>query len=139
MRKVLIFIYVLIYSSSCIDHNDFNTPKSVCEEGVKANATFQDVKSLYNEEILQIMDELIIEGYVISSDETGNFFGTLHIQDSPSDPTEGFQIDIDLRDSHLFYRVGEKIYIKLKGLYLDESNDIYRVGGVYRNAGGTLS
>src|SRR5690606_3754867 len=71
--------------------------------------------------------------------ETGNFFGTLHIQDSPSNPTEGFQIDIDLRDSHLFYRVGEKIYIKLKGLYLDESNDIYKVGGVYRNAGGTLS
>ncbi len=139
MRKVFIIIYVLICSSSCIDHNDFNTPKSVCEEGIKANVNFEDVKSLYNGEILQIRDDLIIEGYVISSDEAGNFFGTLHIQDSPSNPTEGFQIDIDLRDSHLFYRVGEKIYIKLKGLYLDESNDIYRVGGVYRNAGGTLS
>src|SRR5690606_38603339 len=140
MRKVLIVIYILICTLSCIDHNDFGTPKSICiDDEIKANATFAEVKALYNEEIVQIQDDHIIEGYVISSDKTGNFFGTLHIQDSPSNPTEGFQIDIDLRDSHLFYRVGGKIYIKLKGLYLDESNDIYKVGGVYRNAGGTLS
>lgn len=140
MRKTLIFIYVLIYTLSCINHNDFSSPNSSCiEDEVKVNSSFADVKALYNEEIVQIQDELVIEGYVVSSDKAGNFFGTLHIQDSPSDPTEGFQVDIDMRDSHLFYRVGEKINIKLKGLYLDESNGIYRVGGVYRNAGGTLS
>lgn len=140
MRKELIFTYILICILSCIDHNDFSTPKSICiEDEIKANATFADVKALYSEEIVQIQNDLVIEGYVISSDETGNFFGTLHIQDTPSNPTEGFQVDIDIRDSHLFYRIGEKIYIKLKGLYLDESNDIYRVGGIYRNAGGTLS
>lgn len=140
MRKVFTFIYVLLNTLSCIDHNDFGTPNSTCVvDEIKAKATFADVKALYNEEIVQIQEDLVIEGYVISSDETGNFFGTLHIQDSPSDPTEGFQVDIDIRDSHLFYRVGEKIYIKLKGLYLDESNDIYRVGGIYRNAGGTFS
>ena len=76
-----------------------------------------------------------MQGYVVSSDEADNFFSVLHFQDSPDNPTEGFQIEIDVRDSHLFYPVGSKIYIKLKGLYLGKSKDVYKIGGVFTSFG----
>ena len=137
-KHIYILFTIIIYS--CIDHNDFNTPNSICAENeITTNATFTEIKNLYNGEIIKIQQNLIVEGYVISNDQAGNFFGTLHIQDNFENPTEGFQIDIDLRDSHIFYRVGEKVLIKLQGLYLGESNGVYKVGGVFTNAGGTLS
>ena len=139
MRKY-VCIFFSMYFVSCVDNNDFNAPNSTCQnQEIIPNATFADIKALYNDEIVKIQDDLIIEGYVISNDQSGNFFGSLHFQNDSTNPSEGLQIDVDLRDSYLFHRVGQKICIKLKGLYLDESNGIYKVGGLFRNAGGTLS
>jgi hypothetical protein len=139
MKKLIYILFILIFYS-CVDHNDFNVPNSTCQnQEIIPNATFADIKALYNDEIIKIQDDLIIEGYVISNDQAGNFFGSLHLQNDPTNPSEGFQIDVDLRDSYLFHRVEQKMYIKLKGLYLHESNGIYKVGGLFRNAGGTLS
>ncbi|MDO6767077.1 MULTISPECIES: DUF5689 domain-containing protein [Cellulophaga] len=102
-----------------------------CIDDVGVNTTYDIVKSLYVNETIQIQEDLIIEGYVISSDEAGNFYSVLHFQDKASDPTAGFQIEIDLRDTYLFYPIGTKISIKLKGLYLGQSNGIYSLGGVF--------
>jgi len=61
----------------------------------------------------------------------------LHFQDSPDNPTEGFQIEVDLRESHLFFEVGSKIFIKLKGLYLGESRGVFKLGGTFAAFGTT--
>lgn len=42
---------------------------------------------------------------------------------------------MDLRDSHLFYELGSKIYIKLKGLYFGRSKGVYKLGGVFTSFG----
>jgi hypothetical protein len=100
-----------------------------------ANVTFDEVKNLFEGEVIQIQQDLVIEGYAISSDQAGNIFSTLHIQDDPINATAGFQIDIDLRDSYLFYELGSKVYIKLKGLYLGKSKGVYKLGGVFTSFG----
>ncbi|WP_339707534.1 DUF5689 domain-containing protein [uncultured Kriegella sp.] len=110
-------------------------PKSTCDAEVIVNSTYAEVKGLYVNETLQIQEDLTIEGYVVSSDEVGNFFSLLHFQDSPFAPTEGFQIEIDVRDSHLFYPIGSKVFIKLKGLYLGKTKDVYKIGGVFTSFG----
>ncbi len=133
----LAFISLLV-SLACVKDRDFNAPISSCAEDIVVNATFADVKHLYTGGIVHIQEDLIVEGFVISSDKAGNFFGTLHLQDRPIDPTEGFQIDIDVRDSHLFYEVGSKVYIKLTGLYLGQQKGVFKVGGVF-SAFGNLS
>lgn len=139
MKKIR-WIFFIISFISCVDSNEFDTLNSSCQNNqVIANTTFLEVKALYSDKIIKIQSDLIIEGYVISNDQAGNFFGSLRIQDNPINPTEGLQIDIDLRDSHLFYGEGKKVLVKLKDLYLGESNGVYKLGGIFTNAGGTLS
>ena len=120
---------------SCVKDRNFEPPESTCTSDFKANATYSEIRDLYMGETMQILDDLVIEGFVVSSDEMGNFFGVLYFQDSPIAPKDGFQIEIDLRDSHLFYPVGSKIFIKLKGLYLGKSKNNFNIGGVFTSFG----
>ncbi len=122
---------ILILVSSCVKDQNFDTPESTCSSELKANVTYAQVKSLYVDKTIQILEDWVIEGYVISSDKAGNFFNVLHFQDNPTNPTEGLQIEIDLRDSHVFYPVGSKIFIKLKGLYLGKSKEVFKLGGTF--------
>ena len=67
---------------SCVKDKDFDPPKKTCSSDIIANTTFSEVKAIYSEGVIQIQDELIIEGFVISSDEAGNFFSSLHFKTS---------------------------------------------------------
>jgi hypothetical protein len=131
----LLGIYLVM---ACVKDTNFEIPKSGCASDLSANFTIGELKSLYGDELIRINEDWIIEGYVVSSDVAGNFFGTLHIQDKLVNPTQGLQLEIDLRDSHLFYEVGSKILIKCKGLYLGISKGVIKLGGVF-NAFGNAS
>jgi len=129
--RILVLVLLGMVLQACVKDRNFSPLENNGVSDLVSNATYSEVKALFQEETLQIQEELIIEGYVTSSDEMGNFFSVLHFQDRPENPTEGFQIEVDLRDSHLFYPKGSKIYIKLKGLYLGKSKDVFKIGGVF--------
>ncbi len=137
IRRSIAVLIVTLMVVACVKSRDFDSPPIDCAGDWVANTTYAEVKGLYQDQTIQIQQDLIIEGYVISSDEAGNFFSVLYFQDSPTEPTEGFEIEIDVRDSHLFYPVGSKIYIRLKGLYLGKSKDVYKIGGVFTSFGNT--
>ncbi len=137
MRIILVIICTLLLLS-CVDDSNFSVPKTSCSENLGVNTTIAEVKKLYVDEVLQIQEDLIIEGYIISSDRTGNFFSTLHIQETKEQPTEGIQLEVDLRDSHLLYPVGSKVYIKLKGLYIGKSKAVFKIGGVFSTFGNLI-
>lgn len=136
-RRILMVV-LLILSFSCVKDANFDALSTNCNGGMVENTTFMDLKKIYKGEVVQIQEDLIIKAYVISSDKTGNFFGTLHLQNDPQQPSEGIQMEMDLRDSHLFYPVGSTIFIKLKGLYLGKRRGIFSLGGVF-SAFGNLS
>ena len=134
MRKVLSvkYIQMLLLSaifSGCVNSSEFETLAVECDTELVANRTFAEIKALYIDETIQIQDDLIIEGYVTSSDREGNFFSVLHFQDKPINPADGFRIEFDLIDSHLFFPEGSKIVLRLKGLYLGKSSDVFKLGG----------
>ena len=133
--KIILILVGLCSMLSCVKDRNFLNSELDCSEELVANSTYTEVKNLYVDETVQIQEELIIEGYVISSDKAGNFFSVLYFQDSPENPKEGFQIEIDVRDSHLFYPVGSRIFIKLKGLYLGKSKDVFKVGATFNSFG----
>lgn len=57
----------------------------------------------------------IIEAYVISSDEGGNFYKSMYFQ--PTDGSKGFNLSID--EANLYtknYQPGKKVFLKMKGL-----------------------
>lgn len=143
LNKIIAFVsfmsIFLMLIFACVHNDEYDVPKDICDEEMPAvNATFEEVKALYKGEVLQIQEELIIEGYINSSDFAGNFFGSIHFQNHPSNPTQGFQLELDLRDLYLFYPIGQKVYINLKGLYLDNNKGTYKLGGTF-SAFGNLS
>ena len=73
-------------------------------------------------------DELIFEGYVTSSDEAGNIYKTLYIQDKPENPTVAIQLTVDVTSLYTFYEVGRKVYVKLNGLGLHENFGVLEIG-----------
>ncbi len=81
----------------------------------------------------------VLEGYVSSSDETGNIYKYIYIQDSPENPTEGFTISVNSLNNYTRYPQGSKIYIKLKGLAVGTYGSVKQLGAeVFNNKTGNL-
>lgn len=129
------FILVAFVANGCVADKSFDVPKISCEEQLVANIDFGQVKEMYVDEVFQIQEDLVLEAYIGSSDAAGNFFGTVHLQDVIVNPAHGIQIEMDLRDYHLIYPTGSKVYLKLKGLYLGKRNDSYKLGAVFSSFG----
>ncbi|WP_291961426.1 DUF5689 domain-containing protein [Maribacter sp.] len=135
VNKYFVIMAIAIVLFSCVKNREFDTPEIECLDADGTFISIADLKNKYNGETTQIYEDLFLKGYVISSDKEGNFFNTIYFQDNSSNPSEGMQIELELRDSHLFFDVGQQIVIKLKGLYLGESNGAYKIGGVFTSFG----
>ena len=131
-------ILTLTVAVSCVDGEEYDVPPTATqiEPNVTINSSIQAIKSAMdqhfasNDEFKMTYDDessVVFEGYVVSSDLAGNFFESLVIQDSPSNPTHGIEILIDKSALFETFEVGRKVYIKMAGLsvsYEDgEDND----------------
>lgn len=114
---------------------DWEVPSSECVSELSPNITLREVLDSYQGSTQEILDDWVMEAYVISSDETGNFFNTLHLQDRIADPEGGIQVEFEFRDSHLFFPPGQKVFLKLKGLFLGKSKGIFKLGSSYTSFG----
>jgi len=135
-KNILIGIFAIwgIFAfSSCVKQN-FDQPPTNCDQ-IDINPTFtiNELKSLFTGDTTRLADSVIIEGYVISTDQYGNQYKELVIQDS----TGG--IDIMLDASYIFtkYPVGQKVYIKCGGLYLGKDYGVIKLGSLYEDYGVT--
>ena len=126
---------ILMSLLCCVDGREFDMPKNNCTTDISANINFAELDSLVQDEVIQIQEDLMLEGYVISSDRAGNFFGVLYLQDALSNPTKGLQLEVDLRESHLQFPEGSKVLIKLKDLYLGKKGSNIRIGSVFSSFG----
>ncbi|RDK88716.1 DUF5689 domain-containing protein [Marinirhabdus gelatinilytica] len=110
------------------------------DPGLQATTTFAAVRARFQqaggyEEFGTDEDPLIIEGYVISSDEKGNFFDEIFIQNTPgtedlgpNNPRLGLRVIMDKNDIYQTFPVGRKVYVKLNGLAINEDSGILTIG-----------
>lgn len=89
-----------------------------------SNATIAQLKTLYNGALVQITADTIIEGIITSSDETGNIYKSLYIQDA----TGGIKIAINQTQIFNYYRLGQKVLVKCKGLYIGDYGGALQLG-----------
>jgi len=131
--------------TSCVQDDDYNIPTlEIVEPNIEANTTISIVKSMYSGSLVDFTEasnggELIISGYVVSNDETGNFFKVLVIQDAPENPTAAIQIDVDVNALYSKYKPGRKIYVKLNGLGMDDVNGVLHIGSIEGSTVGRIS
>jgi hypothetical protein len=78
----------------------------------------------------------IIEAYVVSTDEHGNFFKTISFQTlgTATQAAIGFSVPVDVSNTYIDFRLGSKVYIKLKDQYTDIYFGGLRIGTIYVNS-----
>jgi len=73
----------------------------------------------------------IIEAYVTSSDEGGNFYKSISFVST--DGANAFSMPIDDYNLYTAYEPGRKVYIKLKDRYITKENGSTVIGSLYNN------
>jgi hypothetical protein len=135
--KLLAFLFFLgMIVTACVQDDDYNLPEINSQEpNIDVNTDIASVKAMYggfDPVEIEAGDgsdrELWIEGYVVSSDETGNFYKSLVIQDAPENPTAGIAISTNATDLYTKYQPGQKIYFKVDGLYSGEYAGLPTIG-----------
>ena len=146
MKKIFSLIAALLLLNSCVKDDDYATPPYeayICSEDWTSNRTVSDVIAEIGNSSLYTFPvdggDKVLEGFVISSDETGNFYKTISIQDSRTNPTKGIQIELNKTNLFNNFPVGSKVRIKLNGLNGGITNGVYKIGGTYNGGVGQLA
>jgi len=128
--------------TGCVTNDDFNVPATVTEcvePQVTANKTVAEVVAATTSAVRQYAADDVIEAYVTSSDERGNFFKIVSLQTLPTDGTApiGFSVAIDANTlfGHGFYP-GRKVFLKLKDLYYAKVEGSAIYGAKYNGSTG---
>lgn len=125
IKTFLLAFTVLFTAASCVDQDFDAPPAGGFDPNLTTNATIADLKALHVPgDYVEITEDLVIDALVISSDEAGNFFKQLVIQDE----TGGIEIRIDVANLHNEFPVGRKIYLKAKGLWISDYNGLIQLG-----------
>ncbi|PZX95147.1 DUF5017 domain-containing protein [Flavobacterium aquariorum] len=131
----IIFLAVAMTFGSCVKE-EFDVPKLVCTQpDLKVNRTVEEVRTSTSSIVTQYTYDDIIEAYVVSSDEGGNFFKTISFQTlaTATTPTMGFSVPVDASNTFIDFRLGNKVYIKMKNQYTDIYFGGMRIGSIYVN------
>lgn len=152
--KIVIFMVVLgITVSSCVQDDDYSIP-NVDElnnpaAGLVANITIPQLKQMLTDHInnpgnttnyMQIVSDVVVKGFVVSSDRNGNFFKELYIQDASSNATSAIRIELEINDLYTTFNPGREIFIRLKDLYIGLGDgDVVTIGDLDDDEVGRIS
>jgi len=137
--SILIGLVFVLFSCN----NTWEEPEFVIPEytGRPANKTIADIKAMHDlgtdtpDSICNSNEYFIVDAWVVSSDEGGNFYKSMVIQDE----TGAIEIEIDKTGLYNDYPVGQKIYLNCKGLLVGDYHNMYQIGWIYQGAVGRIN
>lgn len=158
LKNYLTAILVSLTLGSCVEDSDFSVPESLGTEenevlneilekidtGTIQLVSISEVKSMYKsywKRPFQVDTDIIVKAYVTSSDQSGNFYKELYLQDNPEAPNSGIKLILNLTDTYNRFNKGREVYIRLNpptptnypnGLYIGEErvgNKVITIGG----------
>lgn len=134
-------ILFLVLTFSACNHwegPEFQTP---VYDGPAANHTIADIKAMHpnlgtgSQDSITTWDEpFIVKAVVVSSDQGGNCYKYLTVQDE----TGGIEISIDRSGIYNDYPVGQTIYIDCRGLIVGDYHNKYQIGWKYNGSVGRI-
>ncbi len=132
LKSAFVIAVSAITLSSCVRKDEWETPPINCNNKFDApNITLADFKAKAPASgYILITDDQIFDGYVVSSDENGNFYKTISFQDKPENPTAGLQMEVDRASNFADFPVGAHIRINAKGLRLGLDRGVVKIGSV---------
>lgn len=135
--KLILSAAIIATLSACVNGDDYGTP-NLSGECIEQTPT-ETVLNLANNATtnpVEYTEDKVIEAYVTSSDEGGNFFKTLTLVSV--DGNNGFSIPIDSYNLYTKFEPGRKVYVNLKDQYVEFDTQIssLEIGSFYD--GGTI-
>jgi hypothetical protein len=120
--------------TGCVKQN-FDEPPILCVE-FPANATIDTLVKLYgfHSDTVKITQDIIIKGVVAGNDESGNIYKKFYLQDS----TAGVDVEIDQVSLYTQFKVGQRVFIKCKGLYLGNYGGAMELGYLFNGGIGRI-
>lgn len=126
MNKYKLYLLSLILPVFCFSCNkEPDLPPPISYQG-EANYTIAELIALRTNagyDPIPANDTVVIEGVVISSDQEGNCYKYLMIQDQ----TGGIQIRIDNSSLYIKYPLGQKLFVQCTGLALSDYYGLYQL------------
>lgn len=132
----MMYSLLLLSMLSC-GNNEITLPPIACNQpDLEVNQKVEDVRGAANSIASPYKFNDVIEAYVVSTDEFGNFFKTISFQTlaTSTAPAIGFSVPVDVTNTYIDYRPGNKVYIKLQNLYTDIYYGGLRIGNLFVNS-----
>jgi hypothetical protein len=125
LTAILLTIAAVTFNSSC--KKQFDAPPSYVAPSITANTTIRQLKALHTVagKIESITTDLIIRGIVTGDDKSGNLYKSLVIQDESG----GILIRLEGTSLYTTYPIGQEVFVKCKGLFLGDYNNLIQLGG----------
>lgn len=138
--NILIIAALAVTLTSCNKWEDPEFSASVYT-GPAANKTIADIKAMHSslgigaqDSICSYNDQFIVKATVVSSDEGGNCYKYITVQDE----TGGMEIAIDRSGLYNDYPVGQTVYINCAGLIVGDYHNKYQIGWKYNGSVGRI-
>ena len=136
--KISLGVAVLLATQiSCIHDDNWDAPEITCTNKFDApTISMAEFAAKTSGAIITIPAQdannpaVIFDGYVVSSDEGGNFYKTISFQDKPENPTIGLQVGLNKSMNYADFPVGTHIRIKANGMLLgkDPVSNVLQIG-----------
>jgi hypothetical protein len=129
--KFLALAFAATFFAGCVN-DDFKDPdfSGTCTD-LTATKTVQQIAALATASYVKYESEDIIEAYVTSSDEGGNFYKSLSLVSV--DGQQGFSIPIDDYNLYTKYEPGRKVFVDMKNRYIVREFGSPVIGNLYNN------
>lgn len=120
--RLHIFSFIILFG--VIGCNDYDIPQTEALTPPSTNISIGELSRLVASDGKQISEELIIGGYVTSSDDAGNFYRTFTIEDTSG----GAEIMAGIYELHNLYPMGHYVIVKLEGAFAARHNGVLQIG-----------
>ena len=142
LKPAAIALLTAFAITSCVKDDDYDIPdpngKKPLPDYSGQVVSFANVLTKVTASVATYTADEAIEGYVISSDEGGNFYKKIYIQNA--DKNQGLSVAIDKSGLYTEFPVGAKVQLRLKDLTTQLNNSAIEVGyGTYTAKSGRVS
>ena len=142
LKPTAIALLSLFAITSCVKDDDYEIPNPNGEKPLPPFSgkvvTFDVATAQATNTVVTYGADEAIEGYVISSDEAGNFYQKIYIQNE--DKTKGVTVAINKTGLYTDFPLGAKVQLRLKGLTSQINNGGVDFGsGIFQANNGRTS
>lgn len=136
MKNIKLVITVALFSTlaGCVNGDDYGTPNLANEcNDLTATKSVQDIAAMATTSFQEYVNEDVIEAYVTSSDEGGNFYKSISL--ISVDGLKGFTMPIDAYNLYTKYEPGRKVFVNMANRFFDYNSQIssLEIGSLFNN------